>query len=525
MDNQVKIRGYRIELGEIEVGLEPAPRGAPRGGARARGHPGDKRLVAYVVADEGVLKQAGGDEESTESGARSTSRNGASSTSRPTCSLRGEEAGFNITGWNSSYTGAPIPAEEMREWVDATVERIAARRPRRVLEIGCGTGLLLQQLGPQAERYVGTDFSAVAIERLAGKTAHLPQVELLRRTAEDVGGLQPASFDLVVLNSVVQYFPSIDYLLRVLDAVVPLVAAGGTVFLGDLRHLGLLEAFHASVELYKTAGGTRSEDVLAKAQRQVGLERELCLDPALVAALRQRYGFGSAQVLAKRGRFHNELTCFRYDAVLRMGGTPGGMAEHWLDWQREGLDIAGLRALLERERPSLLGLHRVPDGRTAAARWVLERLGEGGETAASLRARLPADAGIDPEYLQEVAAEVGYKATVRAVEGGGTEPSTLCSPARQMRRSRRRCRPSSFQKTIASRSSRWRSRFSAKLSRAPRNHLGPSNGSGGAMRSPPSSTASHGGDPARSSAITPQNSQTAGQNSSGISTDQRHSSE
>ena len=68
-------------------------------------------------------------------------------------------------------------------------------------------------------------------------------------------------------------------------------------------------------------------------------------------------------------------------------------------------------------------------------------------------------------------------------------------------------------------SSRRRSRFSAKLSRAPTNQRGPSSGSGGAMRSPCSSTASHGGAPARSSATTPAKRQSAGQNRSGSAID------
>src|SRR6202035_4644625 len=56
---------------------------------------------------------------------------------------RGSEADptFNIVGWDSSYTGQPIAPEDMREWVDFTVQRIRSLAPRRVLEIGCGTGL------------------------------------------------------------------------------------------------------------------------------------------------------------------------------------------------------------------------------------------------------------------------------------------------------------------------------------------------------------------------------------------------
>src|SRR4029077_10231249 len=40
---------------------------------------------------------------------------------------------FDIEGWNSTYTGRPIPAEEMREWVETTVERLLALDTRRVL--------------------------------------------------------------------------------------------------------------------------------------------------------------------------------------------------------------------------------------------------------------------------------------------------------------------------------------------------------------------------------------------------------
>ena len=60
--------------------------------------------------------------------------------------------GMDFRGWNSSYTGDPIPLEEMVEWRAATVDRIMALQPRRVLEIGAGSGLVLSQIAPQCER-------------------------------------------------------------------------------------------------------------------------------------------------------------------------------------------------------------------------------------------------------------------------------------------------------------------------------------------------------------------------------------
>ncbi|TFV29735.1 class I SAM-dependent methyltransferase [Streptomyces sp. T1317-0309] len=104
----------------------------------------------------------------------------------------------------------------MREWRDATVARVLELRPRRVLEIGVGTGLLLSRIAPHCEAYWGTDISESVVEEVrhwvAGDPALASKVELRTQAAHETGGIPEGYFDAVILNSVVQYFPSADYL-------------------------------------------------------------------------------------------------------------------------------------------------------------------------------------------------------------------------------------------------------------------------------------------------------------------------
>jgi SAM-dependent methyltransferase len=316
----------------------------------------------------------------------------------------------------------------MREWAERTAERILASRPRRVLEIGCGTGLLLFRIAPHCERYVGTDFSETAIRRLetALSAAELPQVTLWRRPADLFDGVQPASFDAVVLNSVVQYFPGVDYLLRVLEGAVRAVAPGGHVFVGDVRSLPLLEAYHASVEMHRAPASWSREELGERVREQLAREEELVVDPDLFDALRDRLPrITEVLPLVKRGRHHNELTRFRYDVVLRVeGGDPRLPEGEALDWQALGLTVAEVERRLRDRQPEGLRLAGVPDARLQTERRLLHWLHGAaapatvGEWRQSTAAGGAGD-GVDPEALAALASELSYEVEVGTHDAGG----------------------------------------------------------------------------------------------------------
>src|SRR5690606_12692603 len=139
------------------------------------------------------------------------------------------------------------------------------------------------------------------------------RVELRRQDAADLTGLTDERFDVVILNSVIQYFPSVEYLLRVLDQVSELVEPGGAVFVGDVRDLNLLTAFHTSVVRHHATGQESTAELYARVRRAVESENELLVDPALFRLLPARNGrISGVEVRLKRGVHRNELIRFRY---------------------------------------------------------------------------------------------------------------------------------------------------------------------------------------------------------------------
>ncbi len=349
---------------------------------------------------------------------------------------------FNIAGWASSYTGEPIPAAEMRAWVDATVERVLALagelpsppRPPRILEIGCGTGLLLFRLASHAARYEGRDFSGAAVEyvesqlaALAAAGRPLPGASAVQRTADDFSGIEPGAFDLVILNSVVQYFPDVEYLRRVLAGAVRAAAPGGAVFVGDVRSLPLLGAFAASVELHQAPATLPVAELAQRVRRRIQGEEELVLDPAFFAAFAESLPeVALAEVRLKRGRQDNELVRFRYDAVLRLRGGGSTVGEPppalRLNWAERSLSLEGLRRQLGSEGPAGLALHGVPNARVLEAVEAAERLAEPGDlaTAADLATSVRgAEArGVEPEDLWSLGDELGYAVDARWSDSG-----------------------------------------------------------------------------------------------------------
>jgi SAM-dependent methyltransferase len=103
---------------------------------------------------------------------------------------------------------------------------VAGRRPGRVLDVGCGEGLLVQRLAGVARHVTGVDPDAAAVARASERTAPFDNVtlrvdEFLKMPAER------ASYDLVTFVATLHH---VDLTLA-LRRARGLVAPGGELFI------------------------------------------------------------------------------------------------------------------------------------------------------------------------------------------------------------------------------------------------------------------------------------------------------
>ncbi|AJP05951.1 thioester reductase [Streptomyces cyaneogriseus subsp. noncyanogenus] len=360
VDDQVKVRGYRVEPGEIETVLHAHP-AVHSAVVTTRSLGGTQQLVAHVRPAaqwlDGVARQENRDrlrqwqdlfeDRYCTDGPDARDTGGAPAPAADD---------LDLAGWSSSYTGESIPADEMLEWIDGTVRRIHALRPRRLLEVGCGTGLLLFRYADACEAVHAVDLSASAltgvrrgVERRGWTHVTLAQGDARTFTVPE--GTE--KFDTVVVNSVVQYFPNRLYLEEVVERLLPFVAEGGRILFGDVRNLDLFSAHVCAVERSRLSAPAPAAALERQVRRRRRQETELLVSPTYFARLPERLsGIGAVDIAVKRGTGDNEMLGYRYDVVLTKGPAAPEAELPWLD----AATADELRALLAEGRYRRFGV-------------------------------------------------------------------------------------------------------------------------------------------------------------------------
>ncbi|KAI1744650.1 acetyl-CoA synthetase-like protein [Xylaria scruposa] len=425
-DEQVKIRGQRTELGEIEHVM--------------RGHAKVKDAVVVLKKDEErqepwlagfvtVHDEEGGDgatlQEAEEAQHVEVWEKQFNDDYLALESMGPESIGRDFMGWTSMYDGNDIDKKEMNEWLDDTLNSIRNGTPlQHILEIGTGSGMILFNLLRGLQSYTGLEPSSQAVEFIiqTAKSRMPPKIAgkitMHKATAEDVSRLgQSLSPDVVVLNSVIQYFPSSAYLLRVVQELVQLQGVK-TIFFGDVRSFPLYNEFLAERALH-VAGRKASKEELRRVMYDMRqAEAELLVDPAFFTALPDHIpNIEHVEILPKRMRATNELSAYRYEAVIhvRVSGQPcrqvRGLGQvQWADFQAQELSRELLLELLRQHlssSPDVVAVSNIPNSRTTSMSHILAKLdAQGG--------RADGNDNDDVDWLSSVLANASKKPSMSA---------------------------------------------------------------------------------------------------------------
>lgn len=330
-------------------------------------------------------------------------------------------ATVNSAGWYDSTSRTPLPAAQLREWARNTAERVASLNPASVLDVGCGSGLILRHLAPRCTRYTGTDFSAEAIRLLRDAVTADPalqHVQAFEAAATNFPRHGDDRYDVVLINSVVQYFPDVAYLSTVLSGAVAVTADDGHVFLGDIRHRGLRRAGHFVTVLDGLPGEATVQHGRTSLRGTLDADGELCCSPRELADLVTAIGVQCTVVaLVRRGSQLTTMNRFRYDFILSLGERPNPESRREFDWATLATGSTNplhvLTTLLANDTSSLV-VRAIPDLRTIDAERLLESFDNASaETPINtLMTDMAVPLGVDPEDVWSLGEAAGLGVAV-----------------------------------------------------------------------------------------------------------------
>ncbi len=115
----------------------------------------------------------------------------------------------------------------------AYIEARAPLKGKRVLDIGCGGGILSEAMARTGARVTGIDLadSALAAARVHMKTTGF-EIDYRRITAEELAVEMPGTFDAVTCMELLEHVPDPE---SILTASAALVRPGGDIFLSTIN--------------------------------------------------------------------------------------------------------------------------------------------------------------------------------------------------------------------------------------------------------------------------------------------------
>lgn len=227
--------------------------------------------------------------------------------------MRQDDFVFNTNVWRKFSTNEFFSVEEMKEWTENTYSKLNWLSGNKVLEIGCGNGLISKFFSGKSIEYIGIDTSESAIRKLG---EYFEKSLNMNFYVSDANSFNPQikKFDIIVINSVIQYYPGLDYLFESIRLAISWLSNTGIIFIGDVRSLPHSWFFERQKIFSKEVINSKSDS------KFYAVEKETLYHPNLFKMLPNIFTDIKHSVIdLKRGSLINELSRYRYDVFLFKG--------------------------------------------------------------------------------------------------------------------------------------------------------------------------------------------------------------
>ena len=116
------------------------------------------------------------------------------------------------------------------EWIDG----LATLKGKRVLDVGCGGGILAEAMARRADHVTGIDLAAkpLGVARLHALEAGVENLEYREIATEALAAEKPGAFDVVTCMEMLEHVPDPSAVVR---ACAQLARPGGWVFFSTLN--------------------------------------------------------------------------------------------------------------------------------------------------------------------------------------------------------------------------------------------------------------------------------------------------
>jgi len=222
------------------------------------------------------------------------------------------------SGWVSSYTNNPFSRSEIDELIGNVLTKISAniKKDTTILEIGSGSGLIAKEIAPKVHKYICADISDVVLKKSKQMFQHedINNIEFLQINSDNTFNIKE-KVDVVIINSVVQFYINYSELEKVISYCLSNLNQGGIIFIGDIRDPELKDSFYES--LSKKSG----TDVRENNENAIALKKSLDKDlyvskKFFIELLKKDTRIKSIESSSKIGNIKNELSMYRYDVVI-----------------------------------------------------------------------------------------------------------------------------------------------------------------------------------------------------------------